>query len=72
MKLLQEAGLTPPYALLWLRYSAFTVLYPIGVGSELTMAWLALPTIRQGSTVQRSASVCACVCGCVCACVGTP
>ena len=42
----QEAGLPAPYALQWLRYTAFTVLYPIGVSSELTMAWLAMPIIR--------------------------
>lgn len=43
---MQEAGLPTPYALQWLRYTAFTVLYPIGVSSELTMAWLAMPVIR--------------------------
>ena len=37
---------TPPYPLLWLRYSAFIPLYPLGVASELTMASLALPVIR--------------------------
>lgn len=42
----KETGVTPPYVLLWLRYSAFIVLYPLGVGSELTMAYLALPTIK--------------------------
>lgn len=31
--------------LLWLRYSAFLVLYPVGVGSELTMAALALSQV---------------------------
>lgn len=29
------------------RYSGFIVLYPIGVSSELTMAWLALPHIKK-------------------------
>lgn len=28
------------------RYSGFIALYPIGVASELTMAWLALPTLK--------------------------
>ena len=37
--------MTPPYPLLWLRYSAFIILYPLGVASELTMAYLALPNI---------------------------
>ena len=36
----------PPYAQLWLRYSAFIPLYPLGVASELTMAYLALPIIK--------------------------
>lgn len=35
-----------PYFSTWLRYSGFIALYPIGVASELTMAWLALPTLR--------------------------
>ncbi|GFR41267.1 hypothetical protein Agub_g1942 [Astrephomene gubernaculifera] len=38
---------TVPYPLLWLRYSTFIPLYPIGVASELSMAYLALPTIRK-------------------------
>eukprot|EP00798_Chlamydomonas_sp_ICE-L_P013857 gene13856-19780_t len=42
---LKEAG-SVPYASLWLRYSSFIVLYPIGVASELAMVWLGLPTIR--------------------------
>lgn len=33
-------------ALSWLRYSGFLVLYPLGVASELSMVWLALPVIR--------------------------
>lgn len=36
-----------PYPLLWARYSLFIVLYPLGVASEMTMAYLALPTIRK-------------------------
>jgi hypothetical protein len=44
---LKEAFGTPPYISTWLRYSGFLVLYPIGVSSELTMAWLALPFIKQ-------------------------
>ncbi len=35
-----------PYAVLWLRYTTFIPLYPIGVASELSMVYLALPTIR--------------------------
>lgn len=36
-----------PYPLLWLRYSTFILLYPLGVASEMTMVWLALPHIRR-------------------------
>ena len=43
---LQEAKVSPPYPLLWLRYTGFMVLYPLGVSSELTMAWLAMPVIK--------------------------
>eukprot|EP00887_Chlorella_sp_A99_P006090 scaffold22.g6090.t1 len=43
----KELGLQP-YPLLWLRYTGFIVLYPLGVSSELAMAWLAAPAIRQG------------------------
>ena len=44
--MLQELGLNP-YALLWLRYTTFIVLYPLGVASELTMVYLALPHIQK-------------------------
>lgn len=44
---MQELSLPVPYPLLWLRYSAFIVLYPFGVGSELTMAYLAMPHIKK-------------------------
>lgn len=30
-----------PYMLLWMRYTAFILLYPIGVASELVLAWSA-------------------------------
>lgn len=42
----KELSLPVPYPLLWLRYSAFIVLYPFGVGSELSMAYLAMPYIK--------------------------
>ena len=42
----QELGHVP-YPLLWARYSLFIVLYPLGVASELSMAYLALPIIRK-------------------------
>lgn len=44
----QELKATP-YFLLWLRYTTFYVLYPLGVGSELAMAYHARPTIRTKS-----------------------
>ena len=34
---LKQAGLTPPGWLVWLRYSSFTILYPIGISSEVAM-----------------------------------
>ena len=43
---MQEAGYVP-YPLLWLRYSTFVVLYPLGVASEMTMVYLAMPSIRK-------------------------
>jgi very-long-chain (3R)-3-hydroxyacyl-CoA dehydratase len=36
-----------PYPLLWARYSAFILLYPVGVASEMTMVYLAMPTIKK-------------------------
>lgn len=42
----QELGLKPYFAL-WLRYTGFMALYPWGVASELTMLYLALPTIKR-------------------------
>ncbi|WPT18042.1 Very-long-chain [Picochlorum sp. SENEW3] len=41
----KEANMQP-YIMVWLRYSGFLVLYPLGVSSELAMVWLALPVIR--------------------------
>lgn len=35
------------YLMKWLRYTGFIVLYPVGVGSEISMIWLALPTIKE-------------------------
>jgi len=42
----KEVGYVP-YPLLWLRYSTFVILYPLGVASEMTMVYLAMPTIRK-------------------------
>jgi len=44
--LLQELGMSP-YPLLWLRYTTFIPLYPLGVASEMTMVALALPHFRK-------------------------
>lgn len=46
---LKEAGLQP-YGMLWLRYTGFIVLYPLGVSSELAMVWLAMPELRRSGT----------------------
>lgn len=35
-----------PYWLTWLRYSAFILLYPIGLLGEMCAMWLALPEIQ--------------------------
>jgi len=43
---LQALGIDS-YALLWLRYTGFLVLYHVGVGSELTMAALALHQVSR-------------------------
>jgi hypothetical protein len=45
-----------PYVLLWLRYTAFILLYPLGVGSELAMVALAMPSIRQNRPLSIQAS----------------
>lgn len=42
----KELGLSP-YPFLWLRYTTFIPLYPLGVASEMTMVYLALPHIRR-------------------------
>jgi hypothetical protein len=58
-----RSGLSPDHGLAWLAppscltphptpphplsYSGFIMLYPIGVASELTMAWLALPYLKE-------------------------
>lgn len=42
----KELGMSPK-PLLWLRYTTFIPLYPLGVASEMTMVALALPQIRK-------------------------
>ena len=46
----KEANLQP-YFMVWLRYSGFLILYPLGVSSELAMVWLALPVIKMKKTL---------------------
>lgn len=36
-----------PYVLLWLRYTLFYILYPLGVGSEIGLIITSLPWIRE-------------------------
>ena len=45
----KEAGLQP-FSLLWMRYSGFIVLYPLGVASELAMVVLAFPYLKKNRT----------------------
>lgn len=35
-----------PYVVKWIRYTAFYALYPLGVASELTLCYLATPTLK--------------------------
>ena len=37
-----------PFPIVWLRYSGFIVLYPIGVAGEMISAYLTLPLLRKG------------------------
>jgi very-long-chain (3R)-3-hydroxyacyl-CoA dehydratase len=37
-----------PFPIVWLRYTGFIVLYPIGVAGEMISAYLTLPLIRKG------------------------
>lgn len=37
----------PPYILLWLRYTLFIVLYPLGVAGEIISTYYALPVIKE-------------------------
>lgn len=48
-----------PYVLLWLRYTAFIVLYPLGVASELTMVALAMPYIKEQRPLSIQVGRCA-------------
>lgn len=36
-----------PFVLLWLRYSTFIILYPLGIGSELYLTYVRYPWIRE-------------------------
>jgi very-long-chain (3R)-3-hydroxyacyl-CoA dehydratase len=45
----------PPFAITWLRYTAFIILYPIGVLCEMTLIYLALPILEtryQGRSIR--------------------
>jgi hypothetical protein len=37
-----------PFPLLFLRYSAFIILYPIGVSGEILTAWSIMPLLQAG------------------------
>ena len=36
-----------PWPVLWARYSGFLVFFPLGVASELSLIYIALPYIRE-------------------------
>eukprot|EP01099_Mayorella_cantabrigiensis_P000600 TRINITY_DN1265_c0_g6_i2.p1 TRINITY_DN1265_c0_g6~~TRINITY_DN1265_c0_g6_i2.p1 ORF type:complete len:118 (+),score=35.63 TRINITY_DN1265_c0_g6_i2:38-391(+) len=36
-----------PYFLVWMRYTLFLVLYPLGVASEMGLMYVSLPHIKQ-------------------------
>lgn len=36
---------TPPHFLLWLRYTTFYILYPVGAGSEAFIVFSTLPSV---------------------------
>ena len=36
-----------PYPLLWLRYNAFIILYPLGTASEIGVSYRALPFMKE-------------------------
>lgn len=38
---------TVPYSLKWLRYSAFIILYPIGISSEVKCIWSSLTYLKE-------------------------
>ena len=42
---------TPPYWLTWLRFTAFLLLYPVGVASEMATVRLAYPAIQEQRTL---------------------
>jgi very-long-chain (3R)-3-hydroxyacyl-CoA dehydratase len=42
------------YALCWLRYTAFIVLYPVGLFAELYCMWLALPLVKASGRLSFS------------------
>ncbi|XXG96763.1 hypothetical protein Hte_003054 [Hypoxylon texense] len=42
-----STGGNPPYALHWLRYHAFFVLYPVGISSEAYLIWRAVEPARE-------------------------
>ena len=56
VKLVGEAPLLSP-ALLWLRYSTFTVLYPLGIASELVLAGRAVGLMAKSPAIGAKFSV---------------
>ncbi|XP_071702676.1 very-long-chain (3R)-3-hydroxyacyl-CoA dehydratase PASTICCINO 2-like isoform X1 [Rutidosis leptorrhynchoides] len=44
---MKETFGSAPFWLLWLRYSTFLILYPLGIGSEVYLIYKALPYIKE-------------------------
>ncbi|KAI1458284.1 PTPLA-domain-containing protein [Annulohypoxylon moriforme] len=42
-----SSGGKPPYALHWLRYHAFFILYPVGISSEAYLIWRAVEPAKE-------------------------
>ena len=52
LNLMQDSSI--PYALTWLRYSLFIVLYPMGISSELLTSYYSLPYIAEHKVLSIS------------------
>ncbi|OTA89561.1 hypothetical protein M434DRAFT_23310 [Hypoxylon sp. CO27-5] len=51
-----SSGGKPPYALHWLRYHAFFILYPVGISSEAYLIWRAVEPAKEALTARIAAA----------------